>query len=194
MIGCESVPSRLINFGMAASPNPPALPAGLHLARNGSALVVTLNWRNMTSWALVPMTLVANGLAVAIGYKMRELPWNHPLQLVTLVFGGAALVLLYLVVRRLVNVTRLEVTPERITITHGPLPWRRGREVAKNTIRGIEVRAFHWHHKGNRIKHYHVWALQEHGQETCLLERDTTAEQANHVRDEIQRALLARPI
>jgi hypothetical protein len=33
--------------------------------------------------------------------------------------------------------------------------------------------------------------VQEHGKETCLLERDTTAEQANHVRDEIERVLAA---
>jgi len=171
--------------------NSPSLPAGLRLERTPSGLIITLSWRNMTSWALLPMTLVANGFAAALGYKLSDLPWNNPLQLITLVFGGVGIALLFLVVRRLVNVTRLEVTPERITITHGPLPWRRVSEVATNTICGFEVRPFHWHHKGNRITHYHVWAVQEHGKETCLLERDTTAEQANHVRDEIERVLAA---
>lgn len=108
-----------------------------------------------------------------------------------LVFGVMGVAFLYIVVRRLVNVTRLEVTPQRITITHGPLPWRRGSEVATNTIRGIEVRQSRSGYEGRVATHYHLWAVLESGRETCFLERDTTVEQANHVRDEIERLLAA---
>jgi len=174
---------------MNSSDSPPGLPSGLCLERRPAGLVVTVSWRNMASWALLPLGLVAAGIPVMLHLKLREVRWNEPIQLILVVFGVVGVVFLYIVIRRLVNVTRLEVTPQRITISHGPLPWRRPTEVAADTIRGIEVRPYQWRYKGNVVTHYHVWAVYKDGRETCLLERDTTAEQANQVRDEIQRVL-----
>lgn len=143
----------------------------------------------MASWALLPLGVVTASFPVLLFFKMLGIPWDDPIRLVLLVFGITGIVFLYIVVRRLVNVTRLEVTPQHIRISHGPLPWRRPVEVAAETIRSIEVRQFHWKYEGRAAIHYHVWALHDDGRETCLLERDTTAEQANFVRDEIQRVL-----
>ncbi len=174
---------------MTASKNPPALPAGLHLARNGSGLVVTISWRNMASWALLPMGLIAAALPVLLSFKLLGMPWNDPIRLLMLAFSVMGVVFLYIVVRRLVNMTRLEVTPERITISHGPLPWRRATEVAAETILRLEVRQLRSGYEGRVATHYHLWAVHEDGRETCLLERDTEAEQANFARAEIQQVL-----
>ena len=174
---------------MNLSVNSPALPAGLCLEHKPSGLVVMVSWRNMASWALLPLGLIAGAIPVMLYIKLRDMPWNDPIQLLLVVFGIVGIVYLYLVIRRLVNVTRLEVTPLRITISHGPLPWRRPSEVAMETIRRIEVRPFLWRYKGTVVTHYHVWSVHENGRETCLLERDAMAEQANFVRDEIQRVL-----
>jgi hypothetical protein len=154
-----------------------------------SGQIITLSWRNMTSWALLPMGLIAAALPVLLFFKLLGMPWNDPIRLLTLAFGVMGVVFLYIVVRRLVNVTRLEVTPERITISHGPLPWRRATEVAAETIRRLEVRQFRSGYEGRVATHYHLWAVHEDGRETCLLERDTEAEQANFARAEIQQVL-----
>ena len=175
------------------SSNPhPQLPSGLRLERTASGMVVTVSWRNMASWALLPLGLVTAAFPVLLFFKMLGLPWDDPIRLILLVFGITGIVFLFIVVRRLVNVTRLEVTPQRIRISHGPLPWRRPVEVAAETLRSIEVRQFRWKYEGRVAIHYHVWSLHENGREICLLERDTTAEQANLVRDEIQRTLGAK--
>ncbi len=167
----------------------PSLPSGLRLERMPSGQIITLSWRNMTSWALLPMGLIAAALPVLLFFKLLGMPWNDPIRLLTLAFGVMGVVFLYIVVRRLVNVTRLEVTPERITISHGPLPWRRATEVAAETIRRLEVRQFRSGYEGRVATHYHLWAVHEDGRETCLLERDTEAEQANFARAEIQQVL-----
>lgn len=174
---------------MNSSVNSPALPSGLRLERKPSGLVITLSWRNMASWALLPLGLVAAGLPVLLYLKLRDVRWNDPIQLLLPVFGSVGVVFLYIVIRLLVNVTRLEVTPQRITISHGPLPWRKPSEVPATTIRQIEVRPYRWRYNGREVTHHHVWAVHERGGETCLLERDATEEQANHVRGEIQRVL-----
>ena len=145
----------------------------------------------MASWALLPLGVVAAGIPVGLFLKLREIPWNHPMQLLVVVFGVVGLIFTYVVVQRLVNVTRLEVTPERLRVSHGPVPWRRPIEIATATIRQVEVRPFHWRYDGSVATHYHVWLQHEDGRETCLLERDTTAEQAAQVRDEIQRRVSA---
>jgi hypothetical protein len=150
----------------------PSRPDGLRLERKSSGLLVTISWRNMTSWALLPLGLIAAAIPVLLSFKLAGMPWNDPIRLLMLV-----------------NVTRLEVTPERITIKHGPLPWRRGSEVATNTIRRLEVRQFRSGSEGRVATHYHLWAVHEDGRETCLLERDTTADQANFAHAEIQQVL-----
>jgi len=169
-----------------------ALPDGLRVKRNPSGLVLTVSWRNMASWALLPMGLIAAALPVLLSFKMLDMPWNDPIRLLMLAFSVMGIAFLYIVIRRLVNVTRLEVTPQRITIRHGPLPWRRPSEVAARTIRQLEVRQFRTGYEGRVATHYHLWAVHEDGRETCLLERDTEAEQANFARAEIQQVLGGR--
>lgn len=58
---------------------PPALPSGLQLEHKPSGLVVTVRWRNMASWALLPLGLVAAGIPVMLHLKLRDLPWNDPI-------------------------------------------------------------------------------------------------------------------
>jgi hypothetical protein len=181
-----------VDFCMNPAPAAPPLPEGLSVERIGTTTTVSIRWRNMASWALLPLGLVAAAIPVGLFFKLRDLPWNDPIQVLVVVFGIVGLVFSFIVIRRLINVTRLEVTPERIRISHGPVPWRRPSEVATDTIRSVEVRPFQWRYEGNVATHYHVWSLHNDGHETCLLERDTTKEQANLVRDEIQRALDAR--
>lgn len=165
------------------------LPAGLSLERFHASSVISIRWWNMASWGLLPLGMVAAAIPVGLFFKLRDMPWNDPIQLLVVVFGVVGLVYSYIVIRRLVNVTELDVTPQRIRITHRPLPWRRPSEVATDTIRTVEVRPFQWRYEGNVATHFHVWSVHEDGHETCMLGRDTTEEQANLVRDEIQQVL-----
>jgi len=183
-----------VDFRMNPPSVAPPLPAGLSVEGSGSKRVLSIHWRNMASWALLPLGMVAAVIPVGLFFKLSDLPWNDPIQLLVVVFGVVGLVFTYLVIRRLVNVTRLEVTPERIRISHGPVPWRRPFEVATETIRTVEVRPYQWRYEGSVATHYHVWTVHEDGRESLLLGRDTDAEQANHVRDEIQRVLDARAV
>lgn len=177
---------------MNPAPAAQPLPEGLSVERIGAATTISIRWRNMASWALLPLGLVAVAIPVSLFSLLRELPWNDPIQLLLVVFGIVGLIFSYVVIRRLMNVTRLEITPERLHISHGPVPWRKPSEVATDTIRTVEVRRFQWRYDGNVATHYHVWSVRQDGHETCLLERDTTQEQASLVRDEIQRVLEAR--
>ena len=178
-----------VKFRMNPTPDSPPLADGLSVQRLYTREILSISWRNMASWALLPLGMVAASIHVGLFFKLRDLPWNDPIQLLLVVFGIVGLVFSYIVIRRLLNVTRLEITPQRITISHGPLPWRRPSEVATDTIRTIEVRPDQWRYEGSVATHYHVWSVHKEGRETCLLGRDTTEEQATQVRDEIQRIL-----
>lgn len=174
---------------MDPTPDSPPLPDGLSVQRLDTRVILSIRWRNMASWALLPLGIVAVAMPVGLFFKLRDLSWNDPIQLLVVVFGIVGLIFGYIVIRRLVNVTRLELTPQSITISHGPLPWRRPSEVAIDTIRTVEVRPYQWRYEGSVATHYHVWSVHKAGRETCLLERDTTEEQASYVRNEIQRVL-----
>jgi hypothetical protein len=178
-----------VKFRMNPTPDSPPLADGLSVQRLDTRVILSISWRNMASWALLPLGMVAASIPVGLFFKLRDLPWNDPIQLLVVVFGIVGLVFSYIVIRQLLNVTRLEITPQRITISHGPLPWRRPSKVATDTIRTIEVRPYQWRYEGSVATHYHVWSVHKEGHEICLLERDTTKEQATQVRDEIQRIL-----
>ncbi len=156
-----------MNPAAAASP----LPEGLSVERCGERTVLSIRWRNMASWALLPLGLMTAAIPVGLFSLLREIPWNDPMQLLVVVFGIVGLVFSYIVIRRLINVTRLEIRPERIRISHGPVPWLRASEVAMEAIRAVEVRPFQWRYEGSVATHYHVWSVHEDGHETCLLER-----------------------
>jgi hypothetical protein len=178
-----------VKFRMNPTPDSPPLADGLSVQRLYTRVILSISWRNMASWALLPLGMVAASIPVGLFFKLRDLPWNDPIQLLLVVFGIVGLIFSYIVIRRLLNVTRLEVTPQRITISHGPLPWRRPSKVATDTIRTVEVHPYQWRYEGSMATHYHVWSVHKEGHETCLLERDTTKKQATQVRDEIQRIL-----
>lgn len=174
---------------MHSSVHPAPLPAGLRVERAPSGIVITRNWRNMASWALLPIALAAVAVAITVFRAVYGVPWNDALQLLPLVFGLVGVVFLYKVILRLVNVTRLEITPQCIKISDGPLPWWRSSDVSAGKICRIEVRPYRWRYNGREVTYYHVWAVHIDGKETCLLERDTDSQQANSTRDEMQRVL-----
>jgi RsiW-degrading membrane proteinase PrsW (M82 family) len=66
--------------------------------------------------------VVAAAIPVGLFFKLHDLPWNDPIQLVV-VFGIVGLVFSYIVIQRLVNVTELEIMPQRILISRRPIPW-----------------------------------------------------------------------
>ncbi len=174
---------------MSTSRSSPALPSGLRLDRTDAGFLIHVQWRNMASWALLPLGLVAAGIPVMLVFKTRVMPWNHPIQALPAIFGVVALIFAFVVIRRLVNTTQIEVTPERLRISHGPLPWQRPVEVSSATIRRIEVRPSRWRYDGAEVIHHHLWVVHNDGKETCLLERDATAEQSSFLCEEIQRVL-----
>ena len=180
-----------VDFWMNPAPEALPLPEGLSVQRFDDGVILSIHWRNMASWALLPLGLVAAAIPLGLFFKLHDMPWNDPIQLVVVVFGIVGLIFSFVVIRRLLNETRLEVTPQSIRVRHGPLPWRQPFEVAMDTIRSVEVRPYQWRYEGSVATHYHVWAVHEDGHETCLLERDTTAEQAARVRDKIQSILHA---
>ena len=167
-------------------------PDGLSEECVGSTLVIAILWRNMASWALLPLGLVASAIPVILFLELRVLPWNDPIQLIVLVFALVGIIFAYNVIRRMVNVTRLEITPQRIRISHDPLPWRRPFEIDTVRILSVATRPYHLRYSGNVATHYHVWLLLDNCHQICLLERDTTKKQADHVRDAIQRVLAHR--
>ena len=173
---------------MDFSSEPPPLPAGVAVERRPGGVVILRRWRDMVAWALVPLALTTAGIAAAVFQAMYGLPPSDPMWVIPWVFVLMAVALFYVVLRRLVNVTRLEITPERVTVHHGPLPWWwRSDSLAADTIGKIEVRPYRWRYSGRVVTHHHVWVVHKDGPEVCLLGRDATAAQAGFVAEELRR-------
>lgn len=143
----------------------------------------------MVAWALLPLALVSLVMASTAVIQLAFLPWNHLLQLIPLMLSVVSLVLLYVTLRRLFNVTKIIIAPPRLMIQQGPLPRWKSSELNTENIQKIEVRPYTWKSKGRTLICYHLWAVFVDGKETCLLERDATEEQVIFARDEINAGL-----
>lgn len=143
----------------------------------------------MAAWAVLPIGLAGTGIAIAVGSKLRDIPWKNPMWLIPAVIGTAGLGVLFVAVRRLVNVTSLKIEPGRLSLRHGPLPWWQTITLATDSIRQVEVRPITSRYNGTAATHYQVWAVQDRDRETCLLDCDAARETANFVCEEIQRCL-----
>ena len=73
-------------------PVAPPLPDGLSVERVDSKTILSISWRNMTSWALLPLALVAVAIPLGLFSLLREIPWNDPMQLLVVVFGVVGLI------------------------------------------------------------------------------------------------------
>jgi hypothetical protein len=118
------------------------LPQGLSVEHHASGVTITRLWRNMASWALLPLALVVVGGVVALFRAVHGIRWDDPILLIPLFFGIVAIVFSYIEIRRLLNVLRLEITPQRIAVSHSSIPRKHSFEVSSETIRQIEVRPY----------------------------------------------------
>lgn len=161
------------------------VPPGIRIERSGSGLVMRRRWRTMFAWALLAIAVVTAGIGIPIVSATASLPLAHPVQLIPAVVCGTALVLLYLSLIRFVNATSLSVTADMITITHGPLPWRRGATIAAGGFERFCVVPVTVTYSSQRATFYNVRAERGQGDAVDILDGDAERAEAECVAREL---------
>lgn len=165
------------------------LPPGMSLERSADGVTITRRWRNLFAYALTPLALLTTGICLALFRATQEANFADPIRLIPLTIGLAGLALAYFLLARFVNRTRVHVSPRRVEIEHGPLPWQPGLTLPADRITRIYVQAAPVTYGSRRATFYHLWAEQTDGSRLRLLGSDVEQAQAEFFRREIDRGL-----
>ena len=171
------------------TPSATTLPRGLSVEELAGGLTIIRSWRNLFAYALTPIVLMAAGFSVQLFRAASVLTITHPIQLIPGGLAVSSLVLGYMVLVRYVNRTRIEITPERIEVRHGPLPGRRDLSVDATTITRVFVRASPMTYGPMKASFYRVWGERKQGDEICILASDPEQGQAEFIAKEMARVL-----
>jgi hypothetical protein len=101
--------------------------------KDGAETLVSWSWMSRRVWFGVAFMAVWDLILAAVARGMMDsrgpVPWYFPAGLLgLLVFGN------YPVAAMLFNRTRVRIEPARVSVKHGPLPWRGSRVVLRSQV------------------------------------------------------------
>lgn len=140
---------------------------------------------NPFAWAIAAIAVLVAGFAIAIAQRTAGLPLAHPAQLIAIVLALVAAGLAYFALVRLLNATHIEVREGRITVRHGPLPWRRGATIEMASPDHLAVRPSRVRYEGVEATFAGVWLVRrgprDGGDAVVVLDGDVDPAQARFV-------------
>jgi len=148
---------------------PMPCPKGVSLIEDGACPRLVWRWFAWPALYLVFLCLFWNAVVHYAVWRIYEesgqlfFVWAVP-------HGWLAIGLIYASLAYLLNRTSIGLTPERLRVSHGPIPWWRDRSLNAGDI--VNVRAettFKGRRGGMNYYIYHVTAVLEDGGEVRLL-------------------------
>jgi hypothetical protein len=172
-------------------PLPPArrqapLPAQTKLFRHGADIEIVRRWFGWQAVLVTAFTLFWGVVAFStLGPKIEDL------NLLGLLFTAADVALAYYSLALWLNWTRIVVSPDAISVRHGPLPWPGNRKLEASKCRRLYWDEKEYRGKGGTTRLYEVCASTRDGRTVKLLDGFTglTREQACFVVEELEATL-----
>ncbi len=141
-------------------------PSGVSEEQSPYGLRVRCSWFSM--WAVgntVAVVFIA-GVLVKAGWPIRQMLATEHLA----VLAGAACVMAYFCLVKMINGTTIALSQEEIRVTHGPLPWEFGRRIATRELSELRVleSAKRLKYLG-KVMQYDVFAVLKNGRHVKLI-------------------------
>ena len=124
------------------SSNLPLPPKGFSRDANADRLLIRRSWRAEHSvFFCVAFTVLWNVL-MGVWFFSTDIPWALPAvdESLPWVFAGLGVLMVYACICTFVNTLSIELTPQMLQVTTGPLPWRPARRLETRRIRSVVIR------------------------------------------------------
>lgn len=191
---CGSVMNLTASFGGGSREGqgrrePVALPKRMTFAKTLHGIEITRSWYTHVVWGLVIFCLFWDGFLVFWYATAFATDAPTPALLFPLIHVTVGLFLSYYVVASFVNTTRVAVERGMVRISHGPVPWPGGRELAGMNLRQLFCKEHISRSKNGVTVTYQLWALHEDGSTKTKLLANMELEQALFFEQELEKAL-----
>lgn len=161
----------------------------MSLEMNAAGLHILRDWRHPAGLVVVPFSLIWAGMLywlISSDVGSGDLLLGTLIPVMHSVFGAS---MVYMLLTRLFNHTRITVTADRVQVSHGPLPWPGACSIPTSRIDQLfckEIRRTTNHGLSLR---YEVWAEMTDGTQSRLVHIGLSAEQALFMEQQIEKAL-----
>ncbi len=174
-----------------------ALPSGMSLNTDDGRLVITRRWFSCMSLPLVGFALCWDAFLV-LWYTMA-LQAPGPISAIAVLFPlihvAVGLGVTYYSAAMLINRTKIEADDEKITIWHGPIPWRGNRALFTQAVAQLYVSREQKTNRrtGETTESFGVHALLDDQTSVNLVNGLSSRFQALFIEQELERCLEIRP-
>lgn len=172
-----------------------ATPSGISRFDTGGRVMYEYHWRNMYAYGLlVVCAFWGYGMVQFLTDPIDPQLWSafgtpqgvDPLQWL-FVAGGAMLA--YYTAACLLNHTTIELAEDRLSVRHGPLPWRRSWSCAPDNISSLFThKRVSYSRRGIR-RTYELAAVLKSGQRRMIIRGASSREPAEYLKAELDAAL-----
>jgi hypothetical protein len=189
--GKVPLPKRITVEEIAASPVDAAAPyrGDAGPAAKGH-LRIARRWFSWQYVVLLVFCIIWDG-CVVFWYKVSLTASGVPLLAVVipLVHVAVGLGLTYTVVAGFLNRTVISVSPERLTVRHGPLPWFGNRDLPSREIEQLYCERRVTETDDGQVVRFELAASLHDGRKVRLLKGLDAANQAQYIEQEVERWL-----
>lgn len=163
-------------------------PPGLSIEASGGGLTVVRSWRN---WAVVPLVIfcvIWNGMMVAMFWAALA-NGQHEMLLFGSVHAAVGLGILYSVLMRLFNRTRITISYREVVVRHGPFPWPGSKSIPVYELEQVYVRRVLVRTKNGTRHVFRLIAVDKRDKETVLVKSLESEDHALFIEREIETIL-----
>lgn len=191
-------PSGNVNNDQASSAQRPIDTTVLQIQR-GTSLIITKRWFDSRSIGMIIFAVVWTTFAVWFTWTWLTHMGSRPLlpidpdpaHAILVIHLSVGIAMLYWSIAGLFNRTGLTISRDKISVRHGPVPWRGNGEYLLANLQALKVQRASWGRgkAPNVVYKHELHATMRDGKNKKLIGGFDTREQALSVQQEIERYL-----
>lgn len=160
-------------------------PPGLSIEASGGELTIVRSWRNWTVVPLVFFCIIWNGM-MAVMFWQALAAGQHEILLFGSLHAAVGIGILYSVLLRLFNRTRITVSYREVVVRHGPFPWPGKRSIPVYQLDQVFVRRVMVRTKNGTRHVFRLIALDKNQKEIVLVKALESEDHALFIEREIE--------
>lgn len=164
------------------------LPRGFKLDTTGDRLHITWRWWNASHLFIMLFAAFWDAFMV-VWYSIAILGQQWEMAAFGVLHAAVGIGLAYYAITGLVNHTRITLTPSRVAVAHGPLPWPGARTLERSDVEQLYVSRQETTNKGQVNVSYNLQVVLRGGEELAIVSGLQSADQARFLESRIETAL-----
>lgn len=179
-------------------PNAPVtMPKGITVENRGNELYIERSWRNKNTTFLTVFCIFWDGFFL-VWFSMALSMQNWWMFACGTVHALIGIGLTYATLGTLLNTTKIVVQPSDITVSHGPIPWGKGKQIPQSAIKQFYCAEEVHESNDSDDPSTHLYKVMvqrtDRDEDEELVEWMTEPEQALYLEKEIERFMGIRDV